>query len=66
MSSWEMRLAAPSPMYPRVTQVELFKGESQEFRATLQALQTTNVFDVIQYVNEGSAKKALEKLKVIC
>ena len=42
-----------------VTQVELFKGESQEFRGTLQALQSTDVFDVILYENEDSAKQAL-------
>ncbi|MDD1677768.1 MAG: ABC transporter permease, partial [Methanomicrobiales archaeon] len=42
-----------------MTQVDLFKGESQEFQATLQALKSTDVFDVTLYDNEDTAKLAL-------
>jgi ABC-2 type transport system permease protein len=42
-----------------MTQVDLFKGESQEFQTTWQALQITDVFDVTLYNNEDIAKQAL-------
>jgi ABC-2 type transport system permease protein len=42
-----------------MSQIDLFKGQSEDFQATLQALQTTDVFDVAVYDNEDTAKQAL-------
>ena len=42
-----------------LTQVDHFYGESQEFRATVQTLQKTDLFSVTVYDTEESAKKAL-------
>jgi ABC-2 type transport system permease protein len=44
-----------------LTQVDLFQGESQDFQATFQTLQSTDLLTVTVYPTEDSAKEALAR-----
>ena len=47
-----------------MAQVDLFYGETQEFKTTLQAMQSTDTFTVTVYDTEEEAKRALAEGKV--
>ncbi len=47
-----------------ITQTDFFYGETQEFQATLEAIQQTDLFDVTVYTSEDIAKRDLATGKI--